>query len=164
MLDTAEQIHFPDHVQAQVVALLTDALFAGRRLLGLAKLATGAAGDGGETVIGHVIADRLRCTQAVEDHVQFAVVLQRTLYQLVQRRVVELLPPGGFETAAVIVGRLQRGNARWFCGGSSVVRADSACRQRQGQECGGKGFHACDSCRRAALRASRFSTKARIRT
>src|SRR5690606_12519954 len=115
------------------------------RLLSLAEFATGAAGYGGETVVGDVITNGACGTQAAECDAQLAVVLQRALHQLVQRRVVELLPPGRFETAAVVVGRFQRGNARWLGNRRSVVRADGTGRQRQGQESGGKGFHACDS-------------------
>src|SRR5690606_8763266 len=164
-LDAAEQVDLPGHVQAQVVALLADALLAGRRLLGLAELAAGAAGDHRQLVVADVVADGAGGAQAGEGHAQLAVLRQRLLYQLAQGRVVELPPPGRLEVGAVVVAGLQGLEARRFGIRRAVVRAYGAGTDSQGEQGGNQRLHACTSWAIwLALRASRLSTKARIRT
>ncbi|MDT4849723.1 hypothetical protein FQZ97_838510 [compost metagenome] len=168
-LDTTEQVQFPGHVQAQVVAFGIHALLGDARLLALADLGAGAGGDHRQLVVADVVADGAGGLEAGEGDAQLAVFLQGLLHQLVQGRVVELLPPEAFETGAVDLGGVGRGEPCGLALGGLVVRAHGAGGKRQCQQGRGKSLvdHACTSFScgaRAALRASRFSTNPRIRT
>ncbi len=116
-LDAAEQVQLPGHVQAQVVALAVHSLGGLAGDLSLGQVAAGAAGDGGHGVIAGVIANRPGGPQAGEGHPQFTVALQRFAHQLVESRVIELLPPDAFEACAVEVLL-----ARSAIGGGADVR------------------------------------------
>src|SRR5690606_40894995 len=111
-LDTAEQVQLPGHVQAQVVAFGIDPSLGDAGLLCLADIGAGASGDRGEAIIGVVVADRSRRAQTRIGDAQFAVLGQGLYDQSVQRRVFELMPPGGFEARAVVVAVLGLGDAR----------------------------------------------------
>ncbi|MNQ27769.1 hypothetical protein D3C85_410340 [compost metagenome] len=168
-LDAAEQVELPGHVQAQVVAIDIHPLLAEARLLRLADLGAGAAGDGGQLVVGRIVAQRAGGLEAGEGHAQLAVALQRLLHQAAQGRIVELPPPGRLEARAVVAGGGARGEAGRGGLRRLVVGTDGAGAQheggRQGEQGGDQGFHACTStAMECALRAWRFSTKARIST
>ncbi|MNN15029.1 hypothetical protein D3C81_1281240 [compost metagenome] len=160
-LHAAEQVDFPDHVQAEVVALGVDAVLGDPRHLALADIGGGAAGDGGEAVVGHVVADRPRGAQAGVGHAQLAVLLQRLLHQLLQHRVVELLPPGVLEATAVVVAcrrfDLRRRGLRRL-----VVRTHGTGAERQCQQGGGEKLHAWASGEWAMWRWAFFSARSSI--
>ena len=78
-LDTAEQVQFPEHIQAQVVTFTAHALLGHAGLLGLTKFTTGAAGDGRQLVVAEVITNSLGRPQAGKGHAQLAVILERLL-------------------------------------------------------------------------------------
>ncbi len=175
--DAPEQVKLPGAIQAKVVALAVDPVLGHSRLLALADVGAGAAGDHREAIIGHVVAQGAGGAQAGERHAQVAVAAQRLFDQLVQGRIVELFPPQAFEAAAV-VGLARRGvDLRRRGVGGPVVRTHRAGAERQQTEQtqGGREpapdrlrvNHACTSGRPlslAARRASRFSTKRRMRT
>ncbi len=160
-LDAAEQVQLPGHVQAQVVAFGIDPSLGDAGLLCLADIGAGASGDRGEAIIGVVVADRSRRAQTRIGDAQFAVLGQGLYDQGVQRRVLELMPPGGFEARAVVVALLGMGDARRLRLRRPIVRADGAAGHGQGEQGKGEELHARISLN-TALRAARFSTKARI--
>ncbi|MNP32284.1 hypothetical protein D3C76_1254540 [compost metagenome] len=168
-LHAAEQVDFPDHVQAEVIAFLIHAAFGLPGNLALADLRRGAAGDRWEAVVGHVVADRPRGAHPGEGHAQVAVFPQRLLYQLLQHRVVELSPPGVL-VARLVVGGAGGVDARRRFLRFPVVRAHRAGAEGQGQEGGGEVFQAHawasgDVCamRRWAFFSARASITRRIR-
>src|SRR5690606_34513707 len=59
-LDAAEQVQFPGHVQAQVVALGVDPPLGDAGLLCLADIGAGASGDRGKAIVGVVVTNRPR--------------------------------------------------------------------------------------------------------
>ena len=161
-LDTAKQVDLPGHVQPQVIPLTVDPFFGLARYLAFAHIAAGAAGNGRHGVIADVIANGPGRAQASKSHAQLAVTVERLRHQLVEGRIVELLPPDAFIMGPVkpleVVGTdLCRLSDRGF-----VVRAYGAGTQGQHQQTWHKDFqaHCCDSSLRclAALRASLRST------
>ena len=72
-LDTAKQVDFPGHVQAQIVALTVDALFSSARHLPLAHIAAGTAGDGRHGFCADVITNGAGCPQTGKGHAQLTV-------------------------------------------------------------------------------------------
>ncbi|MNP09796.1 hypothetical protein D3C76_1019160 [compost metagenome] len=143
-LDAAEQVQFPGHVQAQVIAFAVDPVLGLARDLALAQVGAGTAGHGWQGVVADIVTDRPGGFQAGEGHAQFTVAVQRLADQLVEYRVVELLPPDAFEAAAVerrlgarFIGRAQlrrRGVRRL------VVRAYRTGGQGQDQQARHKEF------------------------
>ncbi len=133
-LNATEQVDLPGHVQPQVVAFLVDPVVGFTRHLCTAYFAAGAAGDHWHGIVADVVANGGSSFQAGESHAQFAVALQRLGHQLIQGRVIELLPPDGLRATAIVstlsggldIGR--RGVRRL------VVGADGAGRQRQHQQ------------------------------
>ncbi len=160
-LDAAEQVQLPGHVQAQVVAFGIDPPLGDAGLLCLADIGAGASGDRGKAIVGVVVADRPRRAQTRIGDAQFAVLGQGLYDQSVQRRVLELMPPGGFEARAVVVAVLGMGDACGLGLRRPIVRADGAAGHGQGEQGKGEELHARISLN-TALRAARFSTKARI--
>ncbi|KWV87545.1 hypothetical protein PFLmoz3_02828 [Pseudomonas fluorescens] len=161
--DTSEQIHFPGHVQAQVVALAVDAFGGLARNLALAHIAAGAGGDHRHDVVGRVITDSPCRPQAGKGYAQITVAAQRLGYQLVERRIFELLPPDAFVLGMVIAfavgGGRDIGRLQWL---GLVVRAYGTGGERQHQQARQEYFHThcCVSSFKAlaALRASLRST------
>ncbi len=141
-LDAAKQIDFPGHVQTEVITVVIDPLVTlTRRYLTLAQIGTGTAGDGRHGVVADVIADRPRRFQAGEGDTQLTVASQGLSHQLVEGRIVELLPPETFEVGTIEVllasaaigsgGDICRRRVRRF-----VVRADGTGAQCQYQQAG----------------------------
>ncbi len=162
-LDATEQVQFPGHVQAEVITLTVNALGGLARDLPLGQVTAGTAGDGRHGVIAGVIADRPCRPQASKGDAQIPVTLQRLGYQLVEGRVLELLPPDAFELGVVILLGIGSGRdiGRLRCLGF-VVRAHGTGAQRQYQQARQEYFHThcCVSSFKAlaALRASLRST------
>ena len=162
-LDAAEQVQFPSHVQAEVVALGLDAASGLPRDLAFALVTADPAGNGRHGVIAGVIADRTGCSQAGKGDAQITVALQRLGHQLVEGRVFELLPPDAFELGVVILFGIGSGrDIGRLRGLGFVVRAYGTGAQRQYQQAWQEYFHAhcCVSSFKAlaALRASWRST------
>ncbi len=160
-LDTAEQVQLPGHVQAQIVTLGVHPLFAETGLLGLADIGARTCGDGGQTIIADIIANSPRRTQTGIGDTQLAVFSQCFADQGIQCRVLELLPPGRLEARAVVIAALGLKQPRRLRLRRAVIRADGATGDGQGEQGKGEELHARASLN-TALRASRFSTKARI--
>ncbi|MNN13016.1 hypothetical protein D3C81_1260320 [compost metagenome] len=143
-LDAAEQVQLPGHVQAQVVAFAVDPIVGLSRNLPLAQVAADTAGHRRQGIVADVVANRPRRLEPGEGHAQFAVALQRLADQLVEYRIVELLPPDAFETATVELsfGRRVIGGAQLRrCGVRGlVVRAHRTGGQGQDQQARHKKF------------------------
>ncbi len=75
-LDAPEQVHFPGHVQAQVVALAVDSALGDAGLLTLADVTAGAAGHHWHHIVGDVIANGSRRLEPGEGDAQIAVAVQ----------------------------------------------------------------------------------------
>ncbi len=75
-LYTSEQVHFPGHVQAQVIALAVDPALGDAGLLTLADVAAGAAGHHWHHIVGDVIANGARRLEPGEGDAQIAVAVQ----------------------------------------------------------------------------------------
>jgi len=71
-------------------------------LLRLADIGAGTRRDGRQAIVADVVADRPRRLQASVGDAQFAVFRQGFADQRIQRRIVELSPPGRFEPRAVV--------------------------------------------------------------
>ncbi|MNI71998.1 hypothetical protein D3C73_1279140 [compost metagenome] len=120
-------------------------------------LTADAAGDHGQIVVADIVTNSPGGFPAGKRHPQVAVAFQGLAHQLVQRGVVELLPPQALETRLIVVGRLGINADRSRGVGGLVVWPDRARRQCRHQETRQKqlqGFHGC---------TSRFSALARLR-
>ena len=157
-LDTAEQVQLPGHVQAQIVtsAFTRSSLKPGCWAL---PISARTCGDGGQTIIADIIANSPRRTQTGIGDTQLAVFSQCFADQGIQCRVLELLPPGRLEARAVVIAARPEAAAP----APVAARGNPPTAQPVMVRRAGKGRKtSCAGLLNTALRASRFSTKARI--
>ncbi|MNL18504.1 hypothetical protein D3C87_1396490 [compost metagenome] len=153
-LDAPEQIDLPGHVQAKVVAIGVDSTLGQTRHLRLALLAADPAGDHRQVVVADVIANGPCGFPAGEGHAQIAVAVKRFTDQLIQRGVIELLPPHRFETRLIVVGPLGRDDMGRRRVRGLVVRPDGAGGQRGDQQTREKQLESLHQCASGSMTLS----------
>src|SRR5690606_9100235 len=134
----------PCHIQAQIVTFDIDSMVRTARHLGPTNLTARTAGDYRQGIIADVITNGASRLPTSESNFEIAVTFERLADQLVQGRIIELLPPHAFKMAAVVAtGSFQRELCRRSIR-SLVVRPHSArcqCHEQQTWRKKFKGFH-----------------------